>query len=126
MKIRRLQTQPQFQALLKRPPVARSAHFALHSLALQPLPAVFPAGGVWLGAMTPKRWAKRAVTRNLIRRQIYGIGEQRTSAQDAAYLVRLRAGYDLKQFPSAASQALRSAVRAEIEMLFAQGQGRAK
>lgn len=79
----------------------------------------FPAGGLWLGAMVPKRWARRAVTRNLIKRQIYSIGEQRLSLPaDAAYLVRLRAGYDRQRFHSAASDLLRVVVRSEIEQLF--------
>ncbi len=79
----------------------------------------FPAGGLWLGAMVPKRWARRAVTRNLIKRQIYSIGEQRlASPADAAYLVRLRSAYDRQRFCSAASDLLRAAVRSEIEQLF--------
>ena len=80
----------------------------------------FAAGGLWLGAMVPKRWARRAVTRNLIKRQIYSLGEQHLgAAADAAYLVRLRSGYDRLQFRSAASDALKASVRAEIEQLFA-------
>ena len=79
----------------------------------------FPAGGLWLGAMVPKRWARRAVTRNLIKRQIYSIGEQRLAPPaDAAYLVRLRSAYDRQRFHSAASDLLRAAVRGEIEQLF--------
>ena len=84
--MRRLRTRAQFQALLRTPPVARTAHFALHRLkATSPEVAeggvvsasVFlPAGPAWLGAMTPKRCARRAVTRNAIRRQIYALGEQ--------------------------------------------------
>lgn len=84
--------------------------------------------GPWLGAATPKRWAKRAVTRNLIKRQIYSVGERHLSspsslAVDAAYLVRLRAAYAREQFHSAASTVLRQAVRAEIEKLFARAAG---
>ena len=79
----------------------------------------FPAGGLWLGAMVPKRWARRAVTRNLIKRQIYSIGERHLAAPaNTAYLVRLRATYDRQQFRSAASDLLRTAVRSEIERLF--------
>lgn len=79
----------------------------------------FAAKGLWLGAMVPKRWARRAVTRNLIKRQIYSIGEQHLAPPaDAAYLVRLRSTYDRQQFRSAASDPLRAAVRGEIELLF--------
>jgi ribonuclease P protein component len=74
---------------------------------------------VWLGAMVPKRWAKRAVTRNLIKRQIYSVASRyETRLPAAAHLVRLRSGFDRQQFLSAASDQLRNAVRAEIEQLF--------
>ncbi|MFN4359705.1 MAG: ribonuclease P protein component [Hylemonella sp.] len=129
MQARRLKTQSQFQALLASPPLARTEHFVMHRLDLQtgselPAPTAapgkpFPAGGLWLGAMVPKRWARRAVTRNLIKRQIYSIGERRLLLPaDAAYLVRLRSGYDRQRFQSAASDLLRVAVRSEIEQLF--------
>ncbi len=132
MKARRLQTQLQFQALRSSPPLARTEHFVLHRLVLPPLAeqvpllgsALFSTMDPWLGAATPKRWAKRAVTRNLIKRQIYSVGERHLSlpnsrAMGAAYLVRLRAAYAREQFHSAASDALRQAVRTEIEKLFA-------
>lgn len=125
--------------------VSRTAHFALHRLALDAsstamasqaatvaptgpgsLPhtqgpqALFVVPGVWLGAMVPKRWARRAVTRNAIRRQIHAVGEslQPPLAADA-HLVRLRAGFARSQFPSASSTALKAAVRAELLQLFA-------
>ena len=138
--MQRLKTRPQFQAALAGGTVARTAHFALHRVAINaggPLSAAaasiaptkaqetsVPAGGaaqtalvassavadsvalptarsaplplfsvadVWLGAMVPKRWARRAVTRNAIRRQIHAVGEslQPPLAADA-HLVRLR------------------------------------
>lgn len=81
--------------------------------------ACFPDDELWLGAMVPKRWARRAVTRNLIKRQIYSIGAQHeTALPAAAYLVRLRGGFERQQFRSAASDTLRTAVRAEVEQLF--------
>ena len=83
------------------------------------LPALFPVSGVWLGAMVPKRWAKRAVTRNAIKRQIYNVSAEFESAlTERAHLVRLRSGFDRVQFVSATSEALRSAVRAELVQLF--------
>ncbi|MEK9801821.1 MAG: ribonuclease P protein component [Curvibacter sp.] len=129
MQARRLKTRTQFQALLASTPLARTEHFVMHRLDLQtacetpassPTPAaLFPNGGLWLGAMVPKRWARRAVTRHLIKRQIYSIGEQRlVQPGDVAYLVRLRTAYGRPQFRSAASDALRMAVRSEIEQLF--------
>ena len=116
----RLKTRAQFQSVLSHATRARTAHFALHMLPLsgssqpqgdaQPLEALFPAGGVWLGAMTPKRWARRAVTRNAIRRQIYALalaeGPPPAAQADVAWVVRLRAEFDRKTFVSASSDSV--------------------
>ncbi|MFO6420464.1 ribonuclease P protein component [Hylemonella sp. W303a] len=139
MKARRLRVQPQFEALRSSPPLARTEHFVLHGLALQSpveqmaaqIPVLFPGEGPWLGAVTPKRWAKRAVTRNLIRRQIYGVGEEHLDALRAAmpqsvFLVRLKTAYGVDQFRSAASTLLRNAVRTELERLFTRAAGMSK
>ena len=75
--------------------------------------------GPWLGAMVPKRWARRAVTRNTIKRQIYVAGADFESQLPvAAHVVRLRSTFDRKQFPSATSDALKAAVREELKQLF--------
>lgn len=84
-----------------------------------PLKALFVVPGVWLGAMVPKRWAKRAVTRNMIKRQIFAVGagfEPRLSR--SAHLIRLRSGFDRAQYISATSDALKAAVRSELQQLF--------
>jgi len=124
--MQRLKTRAQFQAVLAGATVARTAHFALHRCALdlassaQPL---FASDDVWLGAMVPKRWARRAVTRNAIKRQIYTVSAA-PAAPDvglprAAHVVRLRAGFDRKEFVSASSDKLKAAVRAELQQLLA-------
>jgi len=78
---------------------------------------------VWFGAMVPKRWAKRAVTRNTIKRQIYSVSVDFESVLSTrAHVVRLRAGFDRVQFPSATSDALKAAVRAELRLLFSRVQ----
>jgi ribonuclease P protein component len=125
--------------------VARTAHFALHRVSLsQPvapsttgpdLQALFAVGLLkdpnppptpvgcsqgWLGAVVPKRWAKRAVTRNAIKRQIYAVSTLTAPQLScAAYVVRLRAGFAADQFRSAQSAALKQLVRAELQQLFA-------
>ena len=130
--------------------LARTPHFALHCVALtaaaaeQPEPptpaassgptpvtvqqtphalsvsALFGPTGVWMGAMVPKRWAKRAVTRNAIKRQVYTLSAlAEPDLQDAAHVVRLRAGFDKATFVSATSDALKTAVRIELGQLFA-------
>lgn len=129
----RLKTRPQFQAAMAGGIVSRTAHFALHRLLLADAPptgpgstepqALFSLEGVWLGAMVPKRWARRAVTRNAIKRQIYAVGatfEERLmqAAPQSALVVRLRTAFDRKQFVSATSEPLQQAVRAELQQLY--------
>ena len=128
----RLKSRPQFQAVLAGNTLARTTHFALHNCALEQAAlvltnaasvALFPECGVWLGAMVPKRWAKRAVTRNAIKRQIYHVSAEFEPVFSAsAHVVRLRAAFDRKQFISASSEALKSAVRAELNQLFTRAQ----
>ena len=115
--LQRLKTRPQFQAVLAGKTLARTAHFALHS---GPVGTDLFAGHcLWLGAMVPKRWARRAVTRNTIKRQIYHVSQLYASRlEHAAHLVRLRSAFDPKHFVSATSQALKVAVRAELHKLF--------
>lgn len=125
--MQRLKTRPQFQAVLAGVLVAKTSHFAMHSVALdiadtatnqaQPL-TLFPVKSNWLGAMAPKRWAKRAVTRNAIKRQIYTVSASfKPPSPHAAFLVRLRREFSRKDFPSASSDALKCAVRAELLVL---------
>ncbi|RZL86531.1 MAG: ribonuclease P protein component [Variovorax sp.] len=119
--MQRLKTRAQFQAVLAGATVARTAHFALHRCALDAPPGatpLFDTQEVWLGAMVPKRWARRAVTRNAIKRQIYTVSAaSEASLPHAAHVVRLRSGFDLKEFVSAASDKLKAAVRAELQQL---------
>jgi len=118
--VQRLKTRPQFQAVLAGSTIARTAHFALHRAALEAPVKLFAVSDVWIGAMAPKRWAKRAVTRNAIKRQIYNVSTRYESAlQVAAHVVRLRAGFDKTTFVSATSDALKTAVCQELHQLFA-------
>ena len=82
--------------------------------------ALFSVQEPWVGALIPKRWAKRAVTRNAIKRQVYAVSTALDPALSrAAHVVRLRSAFDRVMFPSASSQALKQAVRAELQQLFA-------
>ncbi len=127
--------------------VSRTAHFALHRTALDARVGVgreaiqtaespahapeaqcaapptarplFAVNEPWLGALIPKRWAKRAVTRNAIKRQIYTVSlTYEAQLPAAAHVVRLRAAFDRARFISATSPALKAAVRAELQQLF--------
>lgn len=74
---------------------------------------------IWIGAMAPKRWAKRAVTRNLIKRQIYNVAQRlETNLSNQAHVIRLRKGLVGKEFKSASSERLKFEVRTELEGLF--------
>lgn len=130
----RLRTRPQFQAAMAAPVVARTAHFVLHRAPLDVVPdaapapegpradrprALFGVQGVWMGALVPKRWARHAVTRNTIKRQVRAVAAQAAARLPAAvFLVRLRTGFDRRTYPSATSEPLRRAVRGELLQLF--------
>jgi ribonuclease P protein component len=128
-------TKAQFAAVMNGQTVSRTPHFALHRVALQSktaeiaadaspaqsqaLKPLFAVQDTWLGVVVPKRWAKRAVTRNTIKRQIYAVSTAPSChLPPAAHVVRLRAGFDRAKFISATSDKLKSAVRAELQHLF--------
>jgi ribonuclease P protein component len=122
--LQRLKSRRQFQAVLAGSTLARTPHFALHSVALNAdqvdlsAKPLFNMPAVWLGAMVPKRWAKRAVTRNALKRQIYAVSElYQAQLPVAAYVVRLRSGFDRVAFVSATSDALKLAARTEMHQL---------
>jgi ribonuclease P protein component len=80
-----------------------------------------PAGGIdrWLGLVVPKRHARRAVTRTLMKRQIrHIVAACAPQLEPGLWVVRQRNPFDVKQFPSAASDALKEAARAELRALF--------
>lgn len=92
-----------------------------------PSPAAVPSDmgssvRVHLGLVVPKRHAKRAVTRNLVRREARA---QMTRCADRLppgdWVLRLRAPFDRQTFSSAASAALLSVVREEMTRLIADG-----
>ena len=80
-----------------------------------------PAGGIdrWLGLVVPKRHARRAVTRTLVKRQIRNVAAAcAAQLEPGLWVVRQRSPFDPKQFPSAASDALKEAARTELRALF--------
>ncbi len=75
--------------------------------------------GFWLGTVVPKRHAKRSVTRSLLKRQMRAaMARHAESLPPGLWLVRLKAPFVKQQFPSAASDALRAAAGAELDLLF--------
>ena len=126
----RLKQWSEFQAVMSAGTVARTPHFVLHQWqpsakastgsGFEETPTLFVDGVLRMGALTPKRWAKRAVTRNLIRRQVHVVSREfEKGLAPTAYVVRLRASFNSQQFASASSQVLKQAVRDELKQLFA-------
>ncbi|PTT90179.1 ribonuclease P protein component [Pelomonas sp. HMWF004] len=142
--IGRIQRPVDFERVLARPSRARSAHFALHHLSASPAPSAWvsaklrtaqaelstgdaqaahnlvdllPPSDCWVGLVVPKRHARRSVTRTLLKRQIRAAFAERPGMPPGLWVVRLRAPFDRQKFPSAASDALRSAARAELAQL---------
>lgn len=114
-----LKQSEQFQTVLRRSACGRTAHFALHAGPSEPAcerQNVSPEPRI--GTVVPKRWARRAVTRNTVKRQIRSVAHLCTDLPPAAYVVRLRSGIDRSLFPSAASASLRRALRSELLQLF--------
>jgi len=134
-----------FQRLLRTPPCIISAHFAIHHLAKreetpdsaanmavvrQLSTDASPDGGEYVddqlreavevsrhafAVVVPKRHARRAVTRSLLKREMRAAFAGHVPRLDpGAWLMRLRAGFDRSQYPSAASLALRKVVRTEL------------
>jgi ribonuclease P protein component len=108
--------------------MALTPHFALHcvkagapaALGHPELHVCLACGTPWWGALVPKRWAKRSVTRHAIRRQVYALASLVQGPYPAAvWVVRLRRSFDPRTFISASSAALKAAVRAELAQLFA-------
>jgi ribonuclease P protein component len=83
----------------------------------KPVPSAVPTGR-WLGLVVPKRHAKRSVTRNLLKRQMREVMHaQADSLSPGLWVLRLKAPFDRKLFPSPASDTLRLLARDELAAL---------
>ena len=89
--------------------------------AVDTLPAVMPDApppGQWLGLVVPKKHARRAVTRNLIKRQMRATMASAGAALPAGlWVLRLKAPFDRQVFASPGSVALLQAARDELLLL---------
>jgi ribonuclease P protein component len=139
-RIGRIVRSADFERVLASSSRMRSIHFAVHHIAACPSKAakvlstaaaklstgdaqVLPSPvddlpkACWLGAIVPKRHARRSVTRSLLKRQIRAAFDGHSTLPPGLWVVRLRTPFDRKLFPSAASEALRSAAHAELAQL---------
>ena len=105
---------------------APTGELSTDTRAAQPLPVddsgvdalVHGSGALWLGAVVPKRHARRSVTRTLLKRQIRAVvAGHAASLAGGLWVVRLRAPFDRALFVSAASSALRCLARTELGLL---------
>jgi ribonuclease P protein component len=98
---------------------------------VEPVDEVRTHHRVWrLGLVLPKRMARRSVTRSLIKHQARELWRLHAEALEQAgwlheqqpvgnWVLRLKAPWPVKDFPSAASDALKQLVRAEIQSVLA-------
>jgi ribonuclease P protein component len=71
-----------------------------------------------LGLVVPKKHARRAVTRNLIKRQMRAVMASAGAALPAGlWVLRLKAPFDRQAFTSPASVPLLDAARDELQLL---------
>jgi ribonuclease P protein component len=145
----RMQRSADFELVLATPARARSAHFAAHHVpqppgttprrpkraehtelstgdadtCAQPVDESIPQvpDRCWFGMVVPKRHARKAATRNLLRRQIRAaLDRHHSTLAQGLWLVRLRAPFDVRRYRSAGSDALRLAARSELDALLMQ------
>ena len=98
---------------------------------VEPVDEVRTHHRVWrLGLVLPKRMARRSVTRSLIKHQARQLWREHAAALEQAgwldaerpagnWVLRLKAPWPVKEFPSAASEPLKQAVRAELQAMLA-------
>ena len=145
--IARLVRSADFERVLRSRSRVNTAHFALHHLPVRPgrrreppqepperelstgqgpmverpvddVGSAALIDTVWLGAVVPKRHARRAVTRTLLKRQIRAaVGRRAEVLAGGLWVVRLRAPFDRTEFISAASAPLARSARAELDQL---------
>lgn len=73
--------------------------------------------------VVPKRHARRAVTRNLLKRQMRAVMQVHgLTLPPGLWVLRLKAPFDRQQFRSASSDALRVCARDELTVLLQRAQ----
>ncbi len=109
-KAARLLKTDEFSSVFRLRPWRRSAHFVVYGR---------PTGGAArLGLVIGKKYAPRAVTRNLVRRiarEAFRV--RRAQFEGFDLLLRLHTKFDRKALPGASSPPLKALCRDEIEML---------
>jgi ribonuclease P protein component len=109
-----------FLEILKTRAFAKTEHFTLHrKIVSDERTKMSDFTNLCVGVIVPKRWAKKAVTRNAIKRQIYVLtSELEDHFINEQHVIKLIKGFDKNQYLSATSKAFKANVRAEIQNLY--------
>jgi ribonuclease P protein component len=127
----RLGSWEEFKVVMDLGFTCHSSWFVLHQVSLNtllaqinPTPAMVSitrglAGNQKLGALVPKRWAKRAVTRNTVKRQIFNVFTefQNKLQVEHAMVIRLRREIKKTDYKSAKSEELVLKIQSELQEL---------
>jgi len=123
----------EFQAVMRQGLRYQPALHMLHCAPRTAAALAAPTTGIKgnrIGALLPKRWAKKAVRRNALRRKIYALAQDSlprlalAAGQPIDCVVRLRAAWPVADFPSAKSPALQRELDSELRTLFALAQSK--
>lgn len=130
----RLRSWEEFQKVMREGVIAAHSHFfALHlisgekfnsnlNLSLNASSHRHPSqeSSLRAGALVPKRWAKRAVTRNTVKRLIYAHLERNQLHWPKTHVVvvRLKKEIPKVEFFSATSSYLKATIHADLKELF--------
>lgn len=127
-KLKTLHTKKEFDEVLSQGHQIRGSFFVLHyciknlSVKAEENICAFAdnglSGTVRLGLIVPKRFAKRAVTRSLIKRQCRAqFAMFVTQLPQGSWILRLKRPIDTLQWESASSSALKEFIRLELQSL---------
>jgi ribonuclease P protein component len=101
---------------------AKTDHFVLHikkTSDVRPISNQNTGPNLMVGTVLPKRLAKRAVTRNAIRRQIYIVANKYSiQHSNEIHVIRLSRPFDKTVFTSASSKELKRVVYEELLSLY--------
>jgi ribonuclease P protein component len=110
--VKKITQREEFNAVMSAGVLATTPHFALHASKNH------STTRFRIGAVVPKRWAKRAVTRNSIKRQIYSMAQQcEQPFEQMDIVIRLRKAFAANDYISASSVKLKTDVRLELALL---------
>ena len=118
-----LKSWKEFQTVMSSSTNSRATYFSLHScdkaVVIRTENSNTNKEQILFGALVPKRFAKRAVTRNSIKRQIRSVlSEQTKLSEKKAYVVRLHKDLKSLNLKSANSEVLKEIIRKDLNVLF--------